>query len=515
MKHRRLLALAAAMVVLSACSSGENGASGVPSGKSTPVGESKTGEQLSGEGMPMADEFAKSEYFVSTNDTFFAFDADGLMIPAQKYETNHYCDGETGEPLYISRSFWQPVSGSYSDGTGVSRQMSALYDGSGNVLYDWDNVYYSQGTGKLLLKMQGLTDPADDSAYGVFSLWDPKSDTVVLSDVGSLCELGDGKFVVLSPEYDILGTIDADGNVIAGFPAPAVLSFSQVVEDGLFLGWSGETTYLMDENLNILISDNYIGTCNSFPRGYFYHSDGSSIEISSFDDPNTALFTTYGDPNDGLSVYFDGECFMQASTFGSPGPARLYDKDHNPLSSEYENVTAIYDSQEGKSPYFLLQGEGYLTKLGRDGKEIWRKEVPEDTMVGLEKGLIILTAPYSTYENNSIVGGSSVYDADLNPIIPEGKYETIYRAGNYSDYGEIEYYDYYIGYRPANYGKFTSYLIDILDLEGNVLIGGLNAVNTENGDKICCVRGFSVGVMDLSGQWISRYSVFSDISADD
>ena len=66
-------------------------------------------------------------------------------------------------------------------------------------------------------------------------------------------------------------------------------------------------------------------------------------------------------------------------------------------------------------------------------------------------------------------------------------------------------------------GPGSSWLYDILDSDGNVVVGGLRSCSTYYADRanglpegvFAASKGFSYGWMDLSGRWLYAESIFA------
>ena len=54
----------------------------------------------------------------------------------------------------------------------------------------------------------------------------------------------------------------------------------------------------------------------------------------------------------------------------------------------------------------------------------------------------------------------------------------------------------------------NTYLTDILDQDGNVLLEGLKNAFTVEGGLIPCEKGFYRGLMDMEGNWLYKESIF-------
>ncbi len=81
-------------------------------------------------------------------------------------------------------------------------------------------------------------------------------------------------------------------------------------------------------------------------------------------------------------------------------------------------------------------------------------------------------------------------------------------AVDFSRYTDI-YPLYGSKYLSAGYQFGNTYLTDLLDKEGNVVLEGLKNVTAAEETLISCEKGFYRGFMDMEGNWLYKESVFS------
>ena len=86
----------------------------------------------------------------------------------------------------------------------------------------------------------------------------------------------------------------------------------------------------------------------------------------------------------------------------------------------------------------------------------------------------------------------------------------LYKDGHTVDFEKYSYVSPLYGseYLSASYMVGNTYLTDILDQDGNVLLEGLKNVSTVEGGLISCEKGFYKGLMDTEGNWLYKESIF-------
>lgn len=133
--------------------------------------------------------------------------------------------------------------------------------------------------------------------------------------------------------------------------------------------------------------------------------------------------------------------------------------------------------------------------LNQQGQVIFQKEAPDLWLDDLGDGRFA----FSWVDGNQTF--SALLDEKGNVLGEENKYQYISAA--YSDKGRTE--GYYLGVfqTPQNVE-----LCDILDAEGQVVVGNLKQPVFCDGKYIVASRGFSYGLLNMTGQWVYEASQF-------
>ncbi len=170
---------------------------------------------------------------------------------------------------------------------------------------------------------------------------------------------------------------------------------------------------------------------------------------------------------------------------------------------------SIYNGNIGlekPTDYFLAYREDTLEVIGRDGKILASRIIPGVEYLDIfGPGLFRVSADGEGGGTGAL--RDALLDAELNDIIPAGKYNSLMRDGGYTRNYDYVYQDLMLGYKNAADGVT---LIDVMNLGGNTLIKDVNQVFNSGPNRLAVRVGFEAGLMDWQGNWIVRRSIFSD-----
>ena len=264
------------------------------------------------------------------------------------------------------------------------------------------------------------------------------------------------------------GCIDTNGNWVIEPVFGDIWSFS----DGLAAAWKEDGLWgYIDKSGQWAIEPQFT-SAEKFRGGYAicttaeYNEDGSEKQV---------LLNTRG------------EVLLSGSIWGS-----WTDGDFPMVCAESEGVRSYYSlSRDGSRAPFLL--EALCT------------ENTSCCQIGSSGSLSIIST--WTDSNESRVGILNMETGAWK--LKPGKYQQIsLPRANITQNSEM----YFLEDSPvlcAYYQYHGTTLVDLIDWEGKVLLKGLNQIDGFDGRLLLARKGFSQGLMDLSGEWIYRESIFS------
>ena len=441
-------------------------------------------------------------------------DDDGVLRD-RAYDYTVLRDIFTGEPAYYTRERLVPT-GEYEEwGEPIANRESALYTLEGDVLIDWSPYSYTGSIGGLVTRMRGnrwMYDAASLEEADA-ALFDPVSGEIFAKDVAMLDRLDEHTAVAWDALGGLLGTLDEEGNTLAGFPAPEGISVSSV-GDGRVIAtvpgadWGGNQKWLiLDRELRLsdMIECQYVSAGIDAYRGPYamltYADDSRGV----FDlEQNRSLLTVDHDFID----YFDGERLILRADGADRFRYLLCDTDFNTLAGPFDQLWPC-GGEAGKTPAesFIAEDGESILRIGRSGEQLASRKVGAIEYVNVwENGSILYSkkgeeSPYPFMDYYYMVA----LDGDLNPIVPENLYTGLYPI--YSDEnGRYTPTEYWMGYRQLPSGRTV---VDLLRPDGTPIMTSLAAVGDASENAIAVVRGSSVGLIDFDGGWLHKSSVYT------
>lgn len=238
----------------------------------------------------------------------------------------------------------------------------------------------------------------------------------------------------------------------------------------------------------------YSCTGNLHPLGdYLWHTDGSDIQRAVEMPSGRVVFETDG----GYLQYFDGT----NAVVGLGGEYRLHAADGRLLAGPFPVLQA---GASGGQPLFLAYAPALQALMTLDPRG---QVVAQTPWPGADwfpdytiEDCFVVPVPYDHpdgwQDNHYALLGS-----DLSLRIPGGRYTDLTRWEDMAP-GTL------VGSWTLDEATWeTRY--DILDTGGNTLIGGLTAVDWQDGERLVVQKGFSAGLMDYAGNWLYRQSAFA------
>ena len=498
-----------------------------------PAGESPSSSQSAPEGeAPVPAEEAGYElYSLYRDGTDYFFDGEGnLLAPEDAYTV--LCDLATGEEKYLLYTRTEDTGEDDEWGGPVTMEYSRLCGLDGSVIQDWEPMAYDSAMGGLVIRREAR-NPYEIIMPGTeveAALWDPAAGEAVVEGVDSLQSLNNGHFLALDPSGMALGVLDGEGNILSGFPAPGEY-FYPITEDGRILAdlynpygeydeELSNLSRLMDEDFNVLLEGEGMNISFIGLRGDFLlvdGEDGTTREVRSLED--FSLLYSWDESTDDTLEYFDGELMILRTGERGSWQYALTTPEGEVVAGGFDQLTAEDDMSmdaSGPAQTFVGRKGDTILRLDREGNTLAQADFPGlDSIYPLGDGYTsyTLAAPEadsgetSYFEISSFGMPTGMLDPALSVVIPAEKYDNVYRLSQWDGSRSTDL-DLFQCSREVN----GSYRMDIVDTSGRVLLDSLTSTSMVQDGKLAVIRGFSMGLMDLSGNWISQYSIYDGLN---
>lgn len=297
------------------------------------------------------------------------------------------------------------------------------------------------------------------------------------------------KYVALhDSEGNELVRIDRDGNFFE--PGEELYIYSLSNTD-YYVSYDNEQNLwgLLDADLNEVIPMLYENV--SVTGDYALVQDQGSTRVLKLPECAEVLST------DERVTYFDGEvgikCDWNYQFYW------LTDVRGERISPYDYTVIYVSDVDMPNRAFTARTNDGAAVLLGRDGHEMLRRGNSEIYQIGNDA--FVLSWYTETPEKD---GGSrytyysTVVDSQANTLIPQGRYSWVYRTIFPGGTEILE---------GVKTGANNS-VIDLLNPDFSVRISGLKSICSVSGNYLGVIQGFSMGVMDMDGNWIYKTSTF-------
>lgn len=437
-------------------------------------------------------------------------------------------DSATGTADYWLRS--------WSDPTGRGGRRTALYDKTGTEVMSFEGEQSATlQNGLLVLQESRLIDGGyvPESGYGTCQVIDLATGTALPVPVGAYsCTLCGDKLVFscyARPEglddYDWDTDYQQNSWVVVqekdGTPvyrAEAASAYRLFYDSDTLSDWveldvaTGEET--TDQILyNTQTSEQYTGFLQVYPGGLasFSTSDGR-YELRDMTTEDRGLISTFDEQP---SQYFPGYVVTWHS--GEDHGYELYDL-------ETGAKTPLYDVDAADNTVAVYALDGSLRVYSKDNSKLLTDTTVEPVehqqrvrMSNCGSGYVWLELQDNDrYETTATrLYGPQGLVSDLTAL--QGKYSYVNYLTTDPD-GRPMFY----GSRAAVGSAYGS-VCDVLDTDGKVVLQGLssctgyysNSLNALPDHVFAAQRGFYVGWMDTSGNWLYCQSIFSSAAADD
>lgn len=394
-----------------------------------------------------------------------------------------------------------------ANGQEVLQVYSQLYDLQGNLLADWAPCVYQGVFDGWVIAASEAYHRADISGVGAApdgfwcELRDMNTGDVKLQDVYTLLVQADDSLVAADGLGYVAGVLDKDLNTLAGFPMDAQYASLQVISGGYIAMTMDETdglgnAFLLDEAMQPLTDGDTYSFISSAGDGYVIAQlagDGDTAQrVLRTQDASVVYETEPGEWVD----YYDENAMLLVVPAEDGIAYSLRDAKGNPLAEDAAQAGAMPRSGNYEADAFYTVDDNTLTVLETGGSIRASVECGQVSSIIYDADRERFTLSYYSDEG---MQDAWVLDGSLNTIVEQGSYVTIVPL-----YGT----DQLLSGTKVKNGDYTYALYDMLDLSGKVLVEDLRGITYTDGERLVAQKGFSVGLMDMQGNWLWETSSF-------
>lgn len=512
----------ASVVLLSQAGCGTGGEKIVSSGNdassSGAVSSKSASSSTKEESVSQAREKATFTFYMGTGLSSIVLDQDGNEVPEDKQYTILY-DLITKEPQCKQNIKIVESDVKTKDGVPMTKRLCALFDMEGNMIYDYSESSYIGGFGDFIIK-HDITNGFEFSPEDDFNeeLINFKTGETVLTGVGNLKVLDAKKGTFMACDmgsYELLGVIDKNAKVISGFPTkqkyyyPDANDTRIVAKLGNYEKDNKPESILLSEQLEPIMTASSISYLWNSPKGYLVVTDGEERYI--IDENSERCF----DCPLGMNLqFFNGKLAVMNERIDGEWRYSLLKVGEAPNTTEaYKSIIPAIDyPDENEAKHIIGVNDNKVDIFDSDGKIVKSKEFEGSVALS---GVTYLFDDYISiwFEN----GFEGLYDLQLNELIKPDKYYSINAVQSlendkYVTAKNLIRCNFYVN--PERRFQPRSDLLSVLDLSKPVGTG-FTSVTFASSEVIAVKKGFSFGLIDYQGNWVSRHSLFNDFRAED
>ncbi len=413
--------------------------------------------------------------------------------------------GDTAFYTVYNKTFTKKEDGDYE--TSCS---SRLYDVSGRLLIDWDEVVYSDGFGDWVVAQKYIDMNSSDLSDIDTKLINVKTKEAIpgISSVESL----DNYIMGDSFDGDFLCTLDSDGKILYDFSTLKKTLGKDITfcryQNYIVANKTGKKSnnyYFYDPK------GRYLGSITDESDAYIYSYSIQSPYImvgSSIYNPSLGQggklnpVSTYKGQD---ILYYDSSVTIHGKTLADDSTelmeVALYDiksgrklsKTYNSIYRENNDEAINFYSDEESASFYGLSGS-HIDKIGRDGQVLAQIDIENLSGISVYRDAILCRSDDWSKE--------FLLDLDLNIITASQNYISFYPVSEdtKSSKNNLWAAQYYLD--PDQ----TQVRYDLITSDGKVILDSLSAIESIKNSKITILRGQSFGLIDLSGNWLTKFS---------
>ena len=438
-------------------------------------------------------------------DTAYRMSWDGTIIP--KDARTPITDILTGEIICYTEVEYERPEGipDETDYEFVEPIVyTTVYSPEGELLIDRGRFTCTQAVAGLLQTYRVENLPEGGYSWEA-GLIDPFTGETFYPDALSVYELPERRALLLDADGGIIGIIDENAQMVCA--APWEESYRLYTVCGKYLiafvekdDMSRIQYYLLNDDLETIYrSENSdLALLNDADQPYLQEmtEDGSLQIIDPAD--GSVLYTT-----DLSILYFDGTYVIE-SDYTAVGPATYLRRIDNSWDSGAVDlalaVSETYDTAGSGLEAFLTKNGDEITVYSPEGEETCRLNVPGLVSCEYADGrLTVCTDSNGKGQYQYMLMdtlGNTLYTGDqncyyLNELRDESGRRLAHRL-----------------WLCSCDGRNGSLQFSLIDENGNTVASGLRMVGTSSQEAVAVMKGPYIGLMDLTGRWIKKTSVY-------
>ena len=438
-------------------------------------------------------------WYAEEEGSNYVMDEEGHLLDAEKIPSPIY-DELTGEVRFYDRTEYTKIGENYED----VKVSTTLYDKDGTVLEEDMPFLFTRACGNCVVRLDSQAALMWEGQFSDYSgdLYDPYAHQVVQKDVCDVIRMTEDSALAKDAKGFLMGVIDEAGKVLTGFPMetgpykwPSVYGNGFVIaetEDGAD---GGIVQVLLNRDLEYVDHTDegeQYGTFNCGKRGTVLEkilSDGTTWLMDM--DKWEVILTTDDMVRDADE---------QRIICGEDGAKMLYDWSGKKLAGPCEDLCPVRE-ESGKPWQGLISREGNIVCLrDLDGKILNKIELPGLSYISVYSGIVYCSLMEYDIGTGNYNYGTKIYDYQLKQLIPDG-YDNISAVapGVYAC--------------PVTTPQGESRQ-DLFNSAGEMIFSGATSVGYGDEHAIPVVKGFSVGLIDLQGNWIAKNSKYTQETDD-
>ena len=426
-------------------------------------------------------------WYGGESDNDYLLDEEGHLLDRSKIPVP-ITDELTGEVRFYSRTQYTKTGKNYED-VDVA---TTLYDKDGNVLEEKVPYLFSEACGTCVVRLDSRAALMWEGQFNDYSgeLYDPYAHQVVQEGVCSVTKLTDSSALALDKKGVLLGTVDTKGAAVDGFPMDAgPFKYPYVYGNGFVFTYTEEGDALTSVILNSRLEyvdhaeeDEHYRVFNCGERGAVLAKELEDGETWLLDLDRWEVILQMDHPIEKMDArriicQWDDQFW-------------LFDWNGKKLVGPYDDLQPIRETEDDAFEGLIGRSGNTVCRLDTDGKILNRIDIPKLSYISVYDGIVCC----NTEEYDSATGyygyGMTVLDYELRQFIP-GDYTNISRVA------------------PGIYACPTTTpqgesRVTLFNSDGQMIFTGATSVGAGDERAIPVVKGFSVGLIDLQGNWIAK-----------